>query len=323
MEVEGKPSTSFFYFSRQNEVQMSIKMRPFVGKNVLNAMTALGQTYPEGWIHSADLPYRLSSWALDDPAKIGLWEDDQGALLAWAVLNTPFWTMDYKLHPAAPHELYREVLGWLNGRATALAQTPDGHECWFVMMPARESFARQELEAAGFASQADVGEDSWCKVFMARNPTLPVGAYPAPKGFTVRPLKGEGEVAAYVEMHRAVFESKNMTIEWRARTLKRPEYRPDLDIVIEAPDGRLAAFCIGWLTPGGIGQVEPLGCLAEFRRAALGRVALAEVLRRLAAAGATTICVETDTYRNTAFGLYKFMDFEVVDDVIVYRKDYE
>ncbi|HNT53679.1 MAG TPA: GNAT family N-acetyltransferase [Anaerolineaceae bacterium] len=301
---------------------MPIQRREFRGEADLQAMTALGQTHPEGWIHIADLPYRLSSWALDAPENIGLWEDEHGRLLAWGLLNTPFWTMDFKLLPAAPPELLRRVLDWLDERAAKTVNTPAGHECWFIAMPARQQLTCRELEAAGFASQANLGEDSWCKVFLSRDPALPVGPYPAPAGFTVRPLQGEAEAAAYVALHQTVFETKNMTTAWRARTLQRPEYRPELDIVVEAPDGRLAAFCIGWLTPGNIGQIEPLGCLGEFRRAALGRVALAEVLRRLIAAGAAAIYVETDTHRNTAFGLYRFMDFEVVDDVIVYRKNY-
>jgi ribosomal protein S18 acetylase RimI-like enzyme len=102
----------------------------------------------------------------------------------------------------------------------------------------------------------------------------------------------------------------------------RYHYRPDLDVVVAAPDGRLAAFCIGWLQ-GTDGQIEPLGCHADFRRYALGRVALAEVLRRLHTAGAERIYVETDNYRDTAFRLYESMGFNVIREVLVYRKDYK
>jgi mycothiol synthase len=178
----------------------------------------------------------------------------------------------------------------------------------------------------GFASQANVSENPWSKVWMERPAALPVGKYRVPPGFVIRPLAGESEVGAYVDLHRTVFESKSMTVEWRLRTLRYPDYRADLDLVVAAPDGRLAAFCIAWLQPGlgagGWGQIEPLGCHPDFRRYALGRVVLAEGLRRLQACGAEVIHVETDSYRNTAFALYESMGFEVQKEVLVYRKDY-
>jgi len=52
-------------------------------------------------------------------------------------------------------------------------------------------------------------------------------------------------------------------------------------------------------------------------------VALAEGLQRLQARGARQIFVETDSYRNTAFQLYESFDFQVIRDVLVYRKDYQ
>jgi ribosomal protein S18 acetylase RimI-like enzyme len=183
---------------------------------------------------------------------------------------------------------------------------------------------RRELEAAGLSCQADVGDDSWSKVLMERPADLPVKEYRILEGFTVRPLAGEGEVEAYVKLHQDTFKNKNMTIEWRNRTLHHPDYIPDLDLVVSTQDGRLAAFCICWLdrlSPEPIGQVEPLGCHADFRRYALGRVALAEGLRRLQAHGAKKLFVETDNYRNIAFRLYESLGFRVVRNVIVYRKD--
>ena len=52
---------------------------------------------------------------------------------------------------------------------------------------------------------------------------------------------------AAAALQRAAFNSPNMTEAWRVRLLHRPEYRPELDIVVSAPDGRLAAFCLRWL----------------------------------------------------------------------------
>ena len=131
---------------------------------------------------------------------------------------------------------------------------------------------------------------------------------------------------AYVALHQAVFESKNMTIGWRSRALQRPEYIPDLDLVVVAPDERLAAFCVCWLTKdsdGRIGgQVEPLGVHADFRKLGLGRAILVEGLKRLRAKGAESIYVQTDNYRNAAFRLYEAVGFQVIQDILMYRKDY-
>jgi ribosomal protein S18 acetylase RimI-like enzyme len=159
---------------------------------------------------------------------------------------------------------------------------------------------------------------------MRRSTPEPVKLYEPRAGFTVRPLGGMDEVAAYVELHQSVFESKNMTVDWRARTLRQPAYRPDLDLVVASDDGRLAAFCICWLDGESmLGHVEPLGCHKDFRPFALGRVALSHGLHRLQSLGAREIFVETDNYRDTAFRLYESFGFEVIQDVLVYRKDYQ
>jgi mycothiol synthase len=284
-------------------------------------MTDLARQYPGDHLRVLDLPYRLSSWALDDPENARLWFAPGGDLLGWAVLQTPFWTMDLTCCPDAAPDLYLEMLAWADGRARQVAGTDWGRPSWFVNAFTDQAGLIHELEAAGFACQANVGEDSWSKVFMRRAAQLPVKDYRIPPGFTVRSLAGEAEVEAYVELHRAVFESKNMTVEWRRRTLQHPGYRLDLDVVVAAPDGRLAAFCVCWLN-GQNGQIEPLGCHVDYRRYALGRIALAEGLRRLQAAGAEHIYVETDNYRNTAMKLYEHVGFEVIRDVDVYRKDY-
>jgi ribosomal protein S18 acetylase RimI-like enzyme len=295
--------------------------RPYQNENDQLRMLALARQYPAEHLRVLDLPYRFSSWAFDEPENAHLWFDAGGSLAGWAVLQLPFWTIDITCHPGAAPALYGEILAWADARARQVLNSPSGLPTWYVNVFADQVSLLRELETAGFANQAEVGEDSWSKVFMRRPGGLPVKDYRIPPGFTVRSLAGTGEVAAYVDLHQIVFGTKNMTAHWRRRTLQQPDYRPDLDVAVAAPDGRLAAFCIGWLH-GKNGQIEPLGCHADFRRYALGRVALAEVLRRLKAAGAEQIYVETDNYRDTAMKLYEHMGFEIIRNVWVYRKDY-
>jgi ribosomal protein S18 acetylase RimI-like enzyme len=305
---------------------MNPQLRAFTGEPDLQAMAALTNAFPSTNLHVTDLPYRFSSWALDDPDNIALWVDDGGALLGWAILQTPFWTIDSACHPQAAPTLYPQILAWADARARQIAATPAGRPLWFVNVFSGQHDRIHALEAAGFAAQTDVGEDSWSKVLLRRDSRLPLPETALPEGFTIRPLAGAQEVDAYVALHQAVFESKNMTAAWRARTLARPEYLRALDLVAVAPDGRLAAFCIGWLHrgPGSeiSGQIEPLGVHAGFRRQGLGRSILAAGLRRLQQHGAASVAVETDNYRDAAFALYTSVGFQVVEDVLVYRKEY-
>jgi ribosomal protein S18 acetylase RimI-like enzyme len=261
---------------------------------------------------------------LDNPDNIGIWFDEQEQLLGWAVLQTPFWTIDYVCHPSAESELHQEILAWANQRAFAMMKTPVGRPAWFIKVFDDQTNRIRDLEKAGFQCQANVGEDSWSKVLMRRSAQTPVKVYHPPSGFAVRSLAGEQEVPAYVALHQSVFESKNMTVEWRSRTLKHSAYQADLDIVVESPQGQLVAFCICWFDENSSdGQIEPLGCHKDFRQYALGRVALSEGLHRLQSLGAKNIFVETDSYRNTAFRLYESFNFQVIKNVLVYRKNYE
>lgn len=306
---------------------MNIIQKAFSGEADLRAMAALVNAFPADNMHVADLPYRFSSWAIDVPENIGLWSDDEGNLIGWAVMQTPFWTIDYAFHPQADANLHPQILAWADQRARTIVDTPSGRPIWFINVFTTQPDRMRDLEKAGFASQADVGENSWTKVLMQRTASTPMEKILLPQGFVIRPLAGEMEIDVYVDLHRAVFESNSMTPEWRRRTLARPEYRADLDLVAVAPDGWLAAFCVCWLnseSTAGIttGQVEPLGVHADFRKLGLGRSILSEGLGRLQELGALSMSVETDNYRGEAFLLYESVGFRTAQHVLVYRKDY-
>jgi ribosomal protein S18 acetylase RimI-like enzyme len=302
---------------------MAKTQRSFSDEQGKLSMSALARQYPANNLHVIDLPYRFSSWAFDNPENIRLWFDENQRLVAWAALQTPFWTIDYACHPDIEMDLHLEILSWADQRARVTMKTANGRPAWFIMAFSGQSNRIRDLENAGFQCQSNVGKASWSKVLMRHSSQTPLRVYEPRSGFIVRPLAGEKEVESYVELHQSVFESKNMTTDWRARTLYHPDYMPELDLVVESPDGRLVAFCICWFDKNLMaGHVEPLGCHKDFRQYALGRVALSEGLRRLQSLGAQNIFVETDNYRNTAFRLYESFDFQVIQDVLVYRKDY-
>ena len=110
---------------------MKIDRREFSGEADKQAMITLARACSSDNVHVVDLPYRLSSWALDSPDNIGLWVS-QGQLLAWAVLQTPWWAIDYVFHPLAGQGLHRQVLDWADARARPVLYTSGGRPCWFV-----------------------------------------------------------------------------------------------------------------------------------------------------------------------------------------------
>jgi mycothiol synthase len=245
---------------------MTIALRSFSNEQDKCLMSALADQCFENNLHVIDLPYRLSSWALDDPENVGLWFDENQQLVAWATLQAPFWTIDYVCHPEHELHLHREILSWANQRAHATQNTLYERPAWFVMVFSGQAQRIRDLESMEFKCQSDVGGDSWSKVLMRLSSLTPVKVYEARSGFKVRSLAGEKEVENYVELHQSVFESKNMTADWRSRTLKHPDYIPGLDIVVESPDGRLVAFCICWFNKDSMtGHVEPLGSHKDFR----------------------------------------------------------
>lgn len=310
---------------------MAYYRSPYRGEIDREQMLALVHEHPEGHVHVVDLPYRLCSWAFEIPDNVGLWRDGDGRLLAWVILQSPFWKIDYALHPGAPQGIHTDLLEWADEQARRLLGTSSGRPAWFVAVREDDAERRRDLEAKGFASQ-EAGENPWSQAMLRLDAKVSLPSSPVKDGFRLRALRGEAEVPAYVALHRAVFESPNMTEGWRREILRHPAYRPELDLVIEDSAGDLAAFCIAWLAvlPSALsnrqsiqGQIEPIGVRENCRRHGLAWPILAEAVRRLRNLGAETIWVQTDNYRDRAYFFYQAAGFRVAEHIIVYRKDYE
>jgi len=294
--------------------------------NDFSLMIELANRFKNDTFHVSDLPYRFSSWALEDPKNACLWTDANGLLHAWAVLQTPFWTIDLVIDPLYFRYLFPRMLLWINQRASQILDSKYGHLAWYVPVFSEQSHLIRGFEKDGYVCQSCLKENAWSKVWMERSNISVSKKYPPPPGFTIRTLRGKEEVPSYVCIHQETFETKNMTIPWRENTLLQSAYRPDFDLVIEAPDGRLGAFCIAWINKFSdqepIAQIEPLGCHPAFRNLGLGRIILVAMLERLYEAGIQKINVETDGYRDTAFRLYQSLGFEVKREILMFQKDF-
>lgn len=286
---------------------------------VLNLADVSGLNIP----HIADWPYRFSSWAMDELSNTRGWYDSSSRLIGWAAIQTRFWAIDCVAHPEAPAHLYREMISWAKSRVAEMAAGGAGRPMWFVSISAVCLDQRCDLESLGFEDVSDIGEDSWSKVLLEFGEDSRLPPIHLPSGFQIRSLDIHSEIQAYVDLHREVFQSENMTHGWRTNATRMTGYINDLDIIISSDAGELCGFCVAWLrhqiSGECVGQIEPLGVRESHRGQKLSQALLAETIRRLRNQGARSVFVETDKQRSAVMSAYASVGFRVVQDVLVYR----
>lgn len=135
-----------------------------------------------------------------------------------------------------------------------------------------------------------------------------------PPGYTLRNVCGEADVEQRVAVHRNAFAPSRMTVTKYRAVMAAPTYRSDLDLVVVAPNGCFAAFCIVWYdAENQHGIFEPVGCHVTHRQRGLGKALMLEGLRRLVALGARTASVNSHHGAFPANRLYQSMGFHPLD----------
>ncbi len=138
----------------------------------------------------------------------------------------------------------------------------------------------------------------------------PIDNVAVPDGYRIRQVEGPGEIPARVAVHRAAFAPSRMTVEHYERMTTLPHYAFEDDLVVEAPDGTLAAFAMAWWDPiARVGEFEPVGTHPDHQRRGLGRALLTHGLRGYLEAGATTVQVYSQADNEASEGLYQAVGF--------------
>ena len=134
---------------------------------------------------------------------------------------------------------------------------------------------------------------------------------PLPHGYRIRGLRGPEEFEARVALHRAAFPTSRLTTPKYERLLTVPHYRLEDDLVVEAPDGSLAAYALTWWDEEGrVGELEPVGTHPGHQRRGLSRAVVAAAVERLHGRGATLVQVYSDVAEAPAEALYASVGFQ-------------
>jgi len=161
-----------------------------------------------------------------------------------------------------------------------------------------------------------------------------------PGGYRIRSVR-EGERGARVEVHRAAW--RPVTLPWPAEVVPTvsPQatsrftaahyeqvrrtwlYDQGRDLVVEAPDGTLAACCIAWWDPAvRCAEIEPLGVVPEHRRSGLATAMCMEVAAQVAALGGNQVFINTGPRSDypAPAATYLTVGFEIVNRGHVYHR---
>ncbi len=138
-----------------------------------------------------------------------------------------------------------------------------------------------------------------------REPFPPI---PLPAGFRLKSLAEDNDLRKVDRVLWRGFghgdEPPENGIADREFMQSAPNFRKDLNIVVEAPDGTFVSYCGMWLEPvHAIAYVEPVATDPDYRRMGLGRAAVLEGVRRAGALGARVACVGSGMpfYRSLGF----------------------
>jgi ribosomal protein S18 acetylase RimI-like enzyme len=223
-------------------------------------------------------------------------------------------SLSYQIHP--DHlGLADEVIEWYDTVAAGLERT--------VSPTDAEKVALDRWAAHGYTSDlAALGDTGDWTQLNERDLTV-LDEPELPAGFRFRTADEAGPDAA-VQAHVDAWAPTAYTARSYAGVRATAAYRGDLHVLIEAPDGRMAASAIMWFDEANrTVEFEPVGTHPDYRRLGLGRALMLGGMKRARAAGAvhaTVVCLGAPGHPR-ARGLYYGVGFrELSRDVPLIKR---
>jgi len=210
------------------------------------------------------------------------------------------------------------MFAWSIQRLTHIISASAGESIRSMWIKEDDIWMISLLQGFGFEREA-------CSMFyMERSLDESLPATVMPLDFQARHVAGEPEAQLRAECSYAAFDSRRPFEQYQQRYLKfmrSPAYAPEQDIVVQAPDGRFAAFCYCWVdSDNRVGLFEPVGTHPDFRHKGLGKAVLVEGMRQMQVCGMriASVCVDCDNF--AAQRLYQSLGFRVIHSLDTYQK---
>jgi len=140
-----------------------------------------------------------------------------------------------------------------------------------------------------------------------------------PEGFRLKSLEEDNDLP---KLNRVMFRGFNHgneppddCLEDRKFMQAAPNYRKDLNIVVEAPDGNFVSYCGMWYEPvNRVAYVEPVCTDPDYRRKGMAGAAVLESIRRCGELGATV------AYVGTILPVYLSIGFKQIFNTSVWQR---
>jgi ribosomal protein S18 acetylase RimI-like enzyme len=255
--------------------------------------------------HVGDITWGLRQHeGREDEWRIRIWRDGDRAV-AWSWLKGERRLLDFDVRRDRL-DLLDEILTDPEARTTVAFDD--------------DSEVLAALARHGFTAEGDIRVSRPGSVmhFLARDLPEPPEPLPLPGGFHCRTVEPD-DLAERVAVHRDVWAPSRVTEASFANVQASWPYRASLDCVVEAPDGRFAAYALVWPDDENrVGELEPVGVREEFRRRGLGAAVCTFALRRLYEEGgrqAIVYCVSDE-----ACGLYESLGFRPHATLVGYSR---
>ena len=260
--------------------------------------------------HVGDLAWmRFQHRGREHEWRMRLWQQD-GTDVGWAWLRLPDSTLFWCIRPDVRASLAGEVLRWAEAQTSG---TP-----LRVEVQSTDATSLAVLEERGYRF------DDGARVLAVHQRELAVDPpVEPPPGFRLRTVEPH-DLNARVELHRTVWAPSRVTNKSFGDVQSAWPYRPDLDCVVEAPDRKLAAYCLAWLDDANqAGDLEPVGTHPDFRRRRLASAVCRFALQRLREEGATRAVVyaDVDPANPGPKALYESIGFVETSRLVFYLRD--
>jgi len=269
---------------------------------------AIAVTNHCGYLHPGDIPHHIynGNKYFDPVELITIWEDDQG-VAAWLLVQPRFKSFDAQVRPdLRSGNLERKILEDTETLLLELMRKYEVSSDHIFADAFRGDTSRIQLLAAlGWEPDNELP-------YVLNRTDLNLVAVPELQGgFSFQTANGGEDATALAEVHNAAFNPTNWTPELYRKVMESPGYDPKRELIIQAPDETLVAFCIIWFDHlNRTGSFEPVGTHRDYQRRGFGRAIMLYGMQKMIAAGMEYATVAHFGDNGAAQGLYQSLGFK-------------